>query len=270
MTMDQILISAFQISNFYMNSDSLLYTLAGIVCLLCLINVILIIQMGNLRTRIRNFFKGSENISLEEELKSRFAAVEKVRGEQIRQADQIHEILDILETTYQKSAVYRYDAFDDVAGKRSFVLVLLDKYDSGFLINAIHASSGDCHTYLKEIHRGKTSLALSEEEREALKEARNQRNYLLEELGDIEELTMPGQMRFNMDAVKEAAVKEDQEIKMQDLIIEDQEAKKEPEEMEQLSLDAFLKMPAKETSEMKEASEDMATEEKKEEEEPEG
>ena len=66
----------------------------------------------------------------------------------------------------------KYDAFDDVGGKLSFALAMLDSENTGFILDAIH-SRDNCFFYLKEIVKGESYIMLSEEEIEALKRAVN-------------------------------------------------------------------------------------------------
>ena len=51
---------------------------------------------------------------------------------------------------FNKYGVEKYDAFDDVGGKLSFALALLDKNNTGLILNAVH-SRDNCFLYLKEI-----------------------------------------------------------------------------------------------------------------------
>jgi len=64
--------------------------------------------------------------------------------------------------------VVKYDAFEDVGGKMSFVLALLDRQNTGIVLNAIH-SKENCFLYLKEVVNGESYIVLSKEEIEALK-----------------------------------------------------------------------------------------------------
>ena len=66
-----------------------------------------------------------------------------------------------------------------MGGKLSFVLVLLDKKNNGFLLNSVHGSSEGCYTYLKEIINGESFLELSNEEKKALDMAINQDNFMV-------------------------------------------------------------------------------------------
>ena len=74
--------------------------------------------------------------------------------------------------TLTKYSIVKYDAFEDMGGKLSFVLAMLDKNNTGFLLNAIH-SRENCFLYIKEIVNGESYVMLSEEEVEALKQAVN-------------------------------------------------------------------------------------------------
>ena len=71
-----------------------------------------------------------------------------------------------------KYSIVKYDAFEDMGGKLSFVLAMLDSKNTGFLLNAIH-SRENCFLYVKEIVNGESYVMLSGEEIEALKRAVN-------------------------------------------------------------------------------------------------
>ena len=58
-----------------------------------------------------------------------------------------------------------------MAGKLSFALALLNQDNTGVVINAMHSREG-CFTYAKEIIKGESYIVLSEEEKEALNQAK--------------------------------------------------------------------------------------------------
>ena len=70
-----------------------------------------------------------------------------------------------------KYALVKYDAFDKMAGKLSFVIALLNDENSGILLNSMHSREG-CFTYAKEIVNGESYIQLSSEEKEALEQAK--------------------------------------------------------------------------------------------------
>ena len=76
---------------------------------------------------------------------------------------------------YSKYGIEKYDAFDDVGGKLSFALAMLDMDNSGIILNAVH-SRDNCFLYMKEIVKGESYVMLSQEEVEALRKAVNVTN----------------------------------------------------------------------------------------------
>lgn len=60
--------------------------------------------------------------------------------------------------------------FQEMGGKLSFSLAMLNEKNDGYIINAVHSREG-CYTYVKEIIDGNSIIALAEEEELALKQA---------------------------------------------------------------------------------------------------
>lgn len=68
------------------------------------------------------------------------------------------------------SSIVRYDAYEDTGGHQSASLALLDAGRSGIVVTAIQGRDY-ARIYMKELDRGKASVALSPEEREAVERA---------------------------------------------------------------------------------------------------
>ena len=64
----------------------------------------------------------------------------------------------------------KYDAFDEMGGKLSFALALLDQNNTGIVLNVVHTREG-CYTYIKEIIENNSVLVLTEEEKQAMEVA---------------------------------------------------------------------------------------------------
>ena len=69
-----------------------------------------------------------------------------------------------------KTRIINFDAFDDVFGKQSFALAVLDQYNSGFVLTSLYGSSSS-NTYVREIKDGKSAIPLLEEEQAAVTKA---------------------------------------------------------------------------------------------------
>ncbi|MGI6118919.1 MAG: DUF4446 family protein [Bilifractor sp.] len=140
------------------------------VIVLLFLTISLIVRQNRLSYRMKVFMRGKNGKSLERELEERMKELEKVNGRQgINQADMsmIRRRMTKVLTHY---GIVKYDAFDDVGGKLSFVLAMLDDDNTGFVLDAIH-SKDNCFVYLKEIVNGESYIMLSDEEMTALKQA---------------------------------------------------------------------------------------------------
>jgi Protein of unknown function (DUF4446) len=72
--------------------------------------------------------------------------------------------------TVTNRAIVRYDAYEDTGGHQSASLALLDSARTGVVVTAIQGRDY-ARIYMKELDRGKASVALSPEEQEAVERA---------------------------------------------------------------------------------------------------
>lgn len=139
-----------------------------IILFILYVNVTL--KYNRLKSSYMTFMKGKDGKTLEESMKERFAEVEAVLKFTKQNRQDVREINRKLENNYQKLGIVKYDAFNEMGGKLSFALAMLDGNDSGWIINAMHSREG-CYTYVKEIVKGESYVELAEEEAEALDKA---------------------------------------------------------------------------------------------------
>lgn len=163
-----------------------LYVMSGLLVLTLLFFIIGMIKNASLKKRIRlmeeryeEFMRGKNGESLEDLILTRFDEVDKLKKSDVRKTKALNDIIENLDRTYQKLGIVKYDAFNEMGGKLSFVLALLTKENDGFVINAVHSREG-CYTYVKEIVKGESYIALADEEQQALEEAVKSDNYMLE------------------------------------------------------------------------------------------
>lgn len=160
---------------------SLEYIILGYGVMLIIILILLMIALyknSTLKKKYNNFMKGSSVDNIEKIVLDRFEDINNIKQNINKIDDQIIKIKTILESTYQKSAIVKYDAFREMGGKLSFALALLNEMDDGFIINSMHSSREGCYTYIKEIIKGESFVVLADEEKQALEEAKNSRKYL--------------------------------------------------------------------------------------------
>ena len=152
---------------------------AGLLLIFLLIlEVILVVavvsmsmQVRRLSAKYNSFMKGQDGISLEKDITRKMQKIEKY-AQSIDTIDgSIENLFETQKNSIHKYGIVKYDAFDDVGGKLSFVLALLDEFDTGFVLNAVH-SKENCFLYIKEIVKGESYIMLSNEEVEALRLAK--------------------------------------------------------------------------------------------------
>ena len=72
--------------------------------------------------------------------------------------------------TMMNTSIVRYDAYEDTGGHQSASLALLDAARTGIVVTAIQGRDY-ARIYMKELDRGRASVALSPEELEAVERA---------------------------------------------------------------------------------------------------
>lgn len=152
--------------------------LTGILLAILIIAVIVLSVMlislsrkvTRLNKRFRLLMKGEDGQSLEKALLTRLKEAEKMQSKVDGAAHDVRTMNARLHKAPLRYGIVKYDAFEDVGGKMSFALAMLDADNTGFVLNAIH-SRDNCFLYLKEIVQSESYIMLSEEEIAALRMA---------------------------------------------------------------------------------------------------
>ena len=148
----------------------LMLLIVVVILLVCVFNLSL--GLNRLSRKYAIFMKGKDAQSLEKLFKRKFELIERLTVNSEINAENIAKLEKMQNMILDKYGIVKYDAFEDMGGKLSFVLAMLDNNNTGFLLNAIH-SRENCFLYIKEIVNGESYVALSDEEIQALKKAVN-------------------------------------------------------------------------------------------------
>jgi len=152
------------------DSDYVIIGLTVVVLILLILTIVNIVQMNKLKKGYKVFMSGKGAKNLEDTLIKRLNQVDALIASNDENKKNIKELFANMQITYQKMGLIKYDAFNEMGGKLSFSLAMLDKRNNGFIINAMHTREG-CYTYIKEIVDGNSIIVLSEEEQKALDRA---------------------------------------------------------------------------------------------------
>ena len=154
------------------NSTYIIIALVVLVLVLIGLTVFLVVNYNKLNKKYIDFMTGSDGKNLEDTILKRFAEIDSLKVSNNINEKNIATINEELLSTYKKVGIVKYDAFNEMGGKLSFALAMLDKCNNGYVINAMHSREG-CYTYIKEIVKGESYITLGEEEKTALEQAIN-------------------------------------------------------------------------------------------------
>ncbi len=156
---------------FGIDSNYIIIVLAVIILAMLVLLIVNTVQIVSLRKRYRIFMSGKNARNLEKTLIERLDQVDGLLKANAANEKNIKRLFHNMKFTFQKVGLVKYDAFNEMGGKLSFSLALLNETDDGFVLNAVHSREG-CYTYIKEIVGGNSIIVLAEEEKEALEMAK--------------------------------------------------------------------------------------------------
>ncbi|MCR5144506.1 MAG: DUF4446 family protein [Lachnospiraceae bacterium] len=152
------------------STDYVIIFMAALILLLIILMIINVAQMSKLKKRYKIFMEGNNAKSLEDTLIYRLDQVDDLIESNAKNERNIDSIISRMKYDFQKYGLVKYDALDELGGKLSFTLAMLNEKDDGFVLNSVHSREG-CYTYVKEIIGGNAIIPLAEEEQQALDEA---------------------------------------------------------------------------------------------------
>lgn len=145
----------------------LIVVLVVIILFLIILNIVNIHSISKLKKKYDKFMLGKNAESLENEITDLFEDNKFIKNSIEKNKKDIHALYRKFESSLQKVGIIKYDAFDQIGGKLSFCMALLDENNNGFILNSVYGAEG-CYTYTKEIKNGNCETSLGQEEEKAL------------------------------------------------------------------------------------------------------
>ena len=153
-----------------MDSDMLIVALALLVFLLIMITLINAYHIRKLRIAYNDFMRGSNGESLEDTLIERLNQIDDLIEMNAVNERNIDTLIRKSKLTFRKYGLIKYDALQELGGKLSFTLCMLNELDNGYILNVVHSREG-CYSYVKEVIDGNAIVNLAREEEAALEKA---------------------------------------------------------------------------------------------------
>ena len=145
---------------------NIVWFMAGVLALLilfCILLVMNLVKFKKLRRRYEAFMQGqAEKVNLNQD---------EVQNLKRYVAGTVERKVN---NSLYKSKMLRYNAFEGMGGDLSFVWVLLDDGNNGYILNNIHNREGG-YMYAKIVKEGNCEQRLSPEEEQVLRDVVAQR-----------------------------------------------------------------------------------------------
>ena len=101
--------------------------LAGAVVLLLLLLIINMCMIGKLKKKYKKFMGDTDAKSLEEKIVERLEQLDDLVESHYTNKNKIEKLESQMNVTFQKIGLVKYDAFNEMGGKLSFSLCLLNE-----------------------------------------------------------------------------------------------------------------------------------------------
>jgi hypothetical protein len=145
---------------------------AGVALLALLVALVLAIRLRRLRSDQRLVLgeRGPEDVVAHVAgLERQFAALTDMNQEMAERLDaRMADAEGRLDGAITYRALVRYDAYNEMSGRQSTSIALLDAHGSGIVLSSIHHRD-QARVYAKQVTEGRGELELAPEEEEAVR-----------------------------------------------------------------------------------------------------
>ena len=148
----------------------LFLVLAVALIALAVFMVQLFLGFTKFRMRYEGVAKAVEAGNLAEAIVQQSEDIGHVQNDIVALDKVMRKIAKDLTGAVQKTALIRFDAFDDVGGKLSFAVALLNERADGLVVSSINGRQ-ESRIYAKPVKAGESIYNLSAEEKEAIGQA---------------------------------------------------------------------------------------------------
>ena len=155
----------------FVKTDDFLIVMFILVIIFIVLTIVNIIMIINANRKYLRFMKKLGNGSnLDEMLKEYLRDVKEIKQDNT-------ELDHDIDCCIQKIGLVRYNAFKDVGSDLSFAIALLDRNDNGVIFNGLYGSESS-NIFAKPIKGGISKYQLSEEEKNALEIAEQEKSFI--------------------------------------------------------------------------------------------
>lgn len=162
----------------FVKTDDFLIVMFILVIIFIVLTIVNIIMIINANRKYLRFMKKLGNGSnLDEMLKEYLRDVKEIKQDNTEIKAYYTKLDHDIDCCIQKIGLVRYNAFKDVGSDLSFAIALLDRNDNGVIFNGLYGSESS-NIFAKPIKGGISKYQLSEEEKNALEIAEQEKSFI--------------------------------------------------------------------------------------------
>lgn len=139
--------------------------------ILLVIFLVTIVKSGGVRKQYQTLMRGAQNENMEELILKQTEIIHQALDQVNQLSMRTNKLETSIEACLQKTALVRFNAYDNMGSDLSFSLALLDQHDNGIVISSLYGRE-ESRTYAKPVVGAASSYPLSDEEQEAISRAK--------------------------------------------------------------------------------------------------
>ncbi|HEY3365299.1 MAG TPA: DUF4446 family protein [Symbiobacteriaceae bacterium] len=155
-----------------MTPEAILVSLAAaaVAVVALTVSIVVALRQAKLLKRYRLILSGATGHDLESLLLAHATEIEVLQSRLGALTHQLNAMEEAARLHVQKTAIVRFNAFPDTGSDLSFAIAMLDAFNNGFVLSSLYGRS-ESRVYAKPVRAGKSTYALSEEEKQAIGQA---------------------------------------------------------------------------------------------------
>ena len=147
--------------------NPLLLGLSSAIVILFLFLLILLIALCRVSKKVKRMNRNAKNGNLAASIEMYYDKVSALmeKTDHVSKRFEIYEKQNAL--SLRRTGLVHFNAFGGISGNMSFALAIINDSGDGFILTSLFGHEGS-NIYLREVKSGKPTIAISEEEQEAL------------------------------------------------------------------------------------------------------
>lgn len=166
-----------QINLFIMNNlQNIILCMTGLIFIALIVFININMRLAKLNSRYEKMMKGMDGANIEKLLLEHISEVRQAVAKVDDLSKECSNMQKVLQLCIQKVGIVRFNAFEDTGSDLSFAVALLDAQNNGFVISSIFGRN-ESRSYAKPIENGQSNYFLTDEEKQALRQAQRILNH---------------------------------------------------------------------------------------------